>query len=94
MHALHVCPLPGLAGYQCTSERGGDCLNRHNFADGADDANAEDCDGHGTHVASVGAGRTVGVAKEASVVAVKVLGCQGSGSISTVVAGARPPQNA
>lgn len=37
----------------------------------------QDCDGHGTHVASVAAGRTVGVAKEATVVAVRVLDCTG-----------------
>lgn len=33
-------------------------------------------DGHGTHVASIAVGRNVGVAKEANVVAVRVLDCQ------------------
>lgn len=60
---------------------------RWDFSGGASDWNASDCDGHGTHVASVAAGRTVGVAKEANVVAVKVLDCDGSGTISTVTAG-------
>ncbi|KAK9902768.1 hypothetical protein WJX75_005533 [Coccomyxa subellipsoidea] len=57
-----------------------------NFAGGANDGDASDCDGHGTHVASTAAGRTVGVAKEASVVALRVLDCNGSGRISDVVA--------
>ena len=60
---------------------------RWDFSGGQSDWNASDCDGHGTHVASVAAGRTVGVAKEANVVAVQVLDCDGSGTISTVTAG-------
>ncbi len=40
---------------------------------------AADCEGHGTHVASTAVGRTVGVAKEARIVAVRVLDCAGSG---------------
>eukprot|EP00955_Chlamydomonas_euryale_P093449 364786-Chlamydomonas_euryale.AAC.16 len=47
---------------------------------------AADCDGHGTHVASTAAGRSVGVAKEASIVAVRILDCEGSGTISDTVA--------
>ncbi|CAL5228884.1 g12099 [Coccomyxa viridis] len=47
----------------------------------------QDCDGHGTHVASIAVGRNVGVAKEASVVAVRVLDCEGTGTISDLVAG-------
>ena len=46
-----------------------------------------DCNGHGTHVASTAAGTNYGVAKNASIVAVRVLGCNGSGSMSGVVAG-------
>lgn len=41
----------------------------------------------GTHVSSTAAGRSVGVAKDASVVGVRVLDCDGAGSISNVVAG-------
>ena len=35
----------------------------------------QDCDGHGTHVASIAMGHLVGVAKEANAVAVRVLNC-------------------
>ena len=47
----------------------------------------EDCHGHGTHVASTAAGRSVGVASAATIVSVRVLDCGGSGSDSSVVAG-------
>ncbi len=46
-----------------------------------------DCNGHGTHVAGTAAGRRYGVAKAATVHAVRVLDCQGSGSNSGVIAG-------
>ena len=41
----------------------------------------------GTHVAASAVGLQVGVAKEASVVAVRILDCTGSGTISNTVAG-------
>lgn len=47
----------------------------------------QDCNGHGTHVAGTVAGKTYGVAKNATVVAVRVLDCAGSGFSSSVVAG-------
>lgn len=46
-----------------------------------------DCNGHGTHVAGTIGSATYGVAKQASLVAVRVLNCNGSGSISGVIAG-------
>jgi subtilisin family serine protease len=46
-----------------------------------------DCNGHGTHVAGTIAGSTYGVAKSVRLHAVRVLGCNGSGSISGVIAG-------
>lgn len=52
-----------------------------------DGKGSEDCNGHGTHVAGTVAGRTYGVAPEASVVPVRVLNCAGSGSTSGVIAG-------
>ncbi|MFC4335276.1 S8 family serine peptidase [Salininema proteolyticum] len=47
----------------------------------------EDCNGHGTHVAGTTAGSTYGVAKEATVVPVRVLDCGGSGSFQGVMDG-------
>lgn len=49
--------------------------------------NGQDCNGHGTHVAGTVAGGTWGIAKSALPVAVRVLNCSGSGTISGVVAG-------
>ena len=46
-----------------------------------------DGNGHGTHCAGTIASRKYGVAKKASVYAVKVLGTNGSGSMSDVVKG-------
>jgi len=51
------------------------------------DGQDTDCNGHGTHVSSTVAGKTVGVAKEASIHGVKVLTCQGSGSYASVLGG-------
>ena len=48
---------------------------------------AQDCDGHGTHVAGTVAGSRVGIARGARVHSVRVLDCTGSGSVSDVVAG-------
>ena len=52
-------------------------------------ANDEDKDGngHGTHCSGTGAGKKYGVAKKASVYAVKVLKSNGSGTMSDVVKG-------
>ena len=47
----------------------------------------EDGNGHGTHCAGTIASRAYGVAKAAKVIAVKVLGSNGSGSMSDVVSG-------
>ncbi len=48
---------------------------------------AADCNGHGTHVAGTVGGATYGVAKQARLVAVRVLDCGGNGTTSGVVAG-------
>ncbi|EMD33255.1 hypothetical protein CERSUDRAFT_87569 [Gelatoporia subvermispora B] len=47
----------------------------------------EDGNGHGTHCAGTIASRKYGIAKKAHVVAVKVLGSNGSGTMSDVVSG-------
>ena len=44
-----------------------------------------DCDGHGTHVAGLAAGSTVGVATQARLIAVRVLDCNGDGEVADVV---------
>lgn len=48
---------------------------------------ADDCNGHGTHVAGTVGGSTYGVAKGVRLVAVRVLDCSGSGYNSGVIAG-------
>lgn len=48
---------------------------------------AADCNGHGSHVSGTVGGTTYGVAKMVKLVAVRVLDCSGSGSISGVIAG-------
>ncbi|MER7007336.1 S8 family serine peptidase [Dactylosporangium sp. NPDC000555] len=52
-----------------------------------DPANANDCDGHGTHVAGTIGGTGHGVAKDIALVAVRVLDCSGVGFLSEVAAG-------
>lgn len=47
----------------------------------------EDCNGHGTHVAGTVGGTTYGVAKDVSLVAVRVLDCAGSGTFAGVIDG-------
>lgn len=51
---------------------------------GTNQANT-DCHFHGTHVAATIAGKRFGVAKNASVIPLRVLGCTGSGSMSGVI---------
>jgi aqualysin 1 len=63
----------------------GRALNGYDAVDGS--LPAADCNGHGTHVAGTVGGRTYGVAKGVTLIAVRVLSCSGSGSTSGVIAG-------
>ncbi|HVK27940.1 MAG TPA: S8 family peptidase, partial [Nocardioides sp.] len=51
------------------------------------DSTAQDCNGHGTHVAGTAGGARYGVAKRVRLIGVRVLDCDGSGQTSQVVAG-------
>jgi subtilisin family serine protease len=46
-----------------------------------------DCNGHGTHVAGTVGSQTYGIAKNVNLIAVRVLGCNGSGSNAGVIDG-------
>ncbi|MGW2558920.1 S8 family peptidase [Streptomyces sp. NPDC001514] len=52
-----------------------------------DGRRGQDCEGHGTHVAGTAGGATYGVAPQATLVSVRVLDCNGSGSWSGIIAG-------
>ena len=95
-------PLDGVYGYPGTasnvtayiidtgiltthSDFGGRASHGYDFVDG--DANATDCNGHGTHVAGTVGGTSYGVAKGVRLVAVRVLNCSGNGTTSGVIAG-------
>ncbi|HEU4346940.1 MAG TPA: S8 family serine peptidase [Actinoplanes sp.] len=63
----------------------GRARNGYDFVD--NDKVAQDCNGHGTHVAGTIGGARYGVAKDVKLVAVRVLGCNGSGSYSAIIKG-------
>jgi subtilisin family serine protease len=60
---------------------------RPGFSAVADNNGTIDCHGHGTHVAGTLGGTTYGVAKKVTLVPVRVLDCNGNGTISDVVSG-------
>lgn len=57
-------------------EFGGRAATGYDFVD--TDPDADDCNGHGTHVSGTVGGKTWGLAKEVKLVGVKVLGCDGT----------------
>jgi len=60
---------------------------RNGFTSINDRRGTTDCNGHGTHVAGTIGGATYGVAKQVSLIPVRVLDCRGSGTNSGVIAG-------
>jgi len=66
------------------NEFGGRAVTGENFITGESNT---DLNGHGTHCAGTVAGSTYGVAKNATVVGVKVLSASGSGSTAGVISG-------
>jgi serine protease len=65
------------------TEFGGRAVSGPNYAGGS----ANDCNGHGTHVAGTVGGTQYGIAKRVNIVGVKVLDCAGSGTNSGVISG-------
>lgn len=55
--------------------------------DAVDGGSADDCNGHGTHVAGTVGGGAYGVAKGVTLVGVRVLNCLGQGTSSWIIAG-------
>ena len=67
------------------TEFGGRVSSGPSFLSGSPDLRC--VGGHGTHVAGTVGGQTYGVAKDVSLVPVRVLDCVGSGNVSDVIAG-------
>ncbi|SCG47414.1 S8 family peptidase [Micromonospora halophytica] len=66
------------------SDFGGRAVSGYDAVDGG---SADDCNGHGTHVAGTVGGNAYGVAKGVRLVGVRVLNCQGSGTNAGVIGG-------
>lgn len=58
-----------------------------NFDPDQPTTDVSDCNGHGTHVAALAAGSTYGAAKNATIIPVRVYGCDNAGPVSQVLAG-------
>ncbi len=78
---LHRCAHSGILTTHV--EFSGRAIWGANFADSTD----TDCNGHGTHVSGTVGGNTVGIARNVTLIAVKVLSCSGSGSNAGVISG-------
>ncbi|MEY4735570.1 MAG: hypothetical protein RL428_905 [Actinomycetota bacterium] len=84
----------GLNSYSFVVDTGIDATNidfggrvSAGFTAVADGRGSSDCNGHGTHVAGIIGGNTYGVAKKTTLIPVRVLDCNGSGTYSSVIAG-------
>ncbi|WP_158848881.1 S8 family peptidase [Saccharothrix deserti] len=71
--------------HKAHADFGGRAVDGHDFID--DDAVADDCHGHGTHVAGTLGSTTYGVAKGVKLVGVRVLNCMGAGQWSQIIGG-------
>ena len=65
------------------NEFGGRAVSGFDFVDGG---NADDCNGHGSHVSGTIGGSTYGVAKKVDLVAVRVFPCNDGAPFSTIIA--------
>lgn len=62
-------------------------IPRGAYVDFGDDTQYDDCNGHGTHVAGTLGGTTYGVAKDVTIVPVKVIDCDGTSTVAAVITG-------
>lgn len=71
--------------YTANNDFGGRARKGYNAI--GNNTNSDDCNGHGTHVAGILGSGTYGIAKATTLYGVRVLGCDGSGSLSNVLKG-------
>jgi serine protease len=83
--AVHVYVID--TGIRASHTEFGGRVSSSGFTAINDGNQTNDCNGHGTHVAGTIGGTTYGVAKSVSLHAVRVLGCNGSGTTSGVIQG-------
>lgn len=58
-----------------------------NFSPDQGSTDVSDCNGHGTHVASLAAGSTFGAARQATIIPVRVYDCSNAGPLSQALSG-------